>query len=146
MKLRFWKSSKTKTAQAAQELQSDDEEQRYTPIEWPLVKRVIKNLLPYKKLYGAGLALGMIMLIIDMMSPLFMQHVIDHVTAYAGRKKPGDSPAQAVNWLVWLVVFWALALGIARIMERYVILIMTYAGEQVQFELRRRLSVRRTGA
>ena len=40
------------TVVAAPEAQTDDDEQRYKPIEWPLVKRVLRNLLPYKGLYS----------------------------------------------------------------------------------------------
>ncbi|HEY7118382.1 MAG TPA: ABC transporter ATP-binding protein [Tepidisphaeraceae bacterium] len=124
---------------AAREVQVEDDEQRYKPIEWPLVKRVLKNLLPYKGLYGLGAALGMLMLLLDMQSPRFMQQVIDHVSAFAGGKLPGMSPRQACWRVVSIVLIWAGVAAVARVLERYVILIMTYAGEKVQFSLRRRL-------
>src|SRR3982751_2375555 len=121
---------------AAPEVQVEDDEQRYKPIEWPLVKRVLRDLWPYKGLYGAGLGLGVLMLILDMQSPRFMQYVIDHVSAYASGRLPGMSERSAC----WKVVkIWATVAAVARILERYVILIMTLAGERVQFSLRRRL-------
>jgi ATP-binding cassette subfamily B protein len=124
---------------AAPEVQSEDEEQRYKPIEWPLVKRVAKNLAPYKGLYGAGLLLGVVMLILDMQSPRFMQWVIDHVSAFANGKLPGMSQRTACWVVVKIVLIWAVVAAVARVLERYVILIMTLAGERVQFSLRRRL-------
>src|SRR3954471_17313648 len=80
---------------AAPEVQTEDDEQRYKPIEWPLVKRVLKNLLPFKGLYGLAAGLGVLMLVLDMQSPRFMQHVIDHVGAYSTGKLPGATPRSA---------------------------------------------------
>src|SRR6476469_7922439 len=55
----------------APEVQVEDDEQRYKPIEWPLVKRVLRNLWPYKGLYGLAAGLGVLMLVLDMQSPRF---------------------------------------------------------------------------
>jgi ATP-binding cassette subfamily B protein len=140
---RIWpfRSKKDPSAPAptAPEVQVEDDEQRYKPIEWPLVKRVLKDLLPYKGLYGAGLGLGVVMLILDLQSPRFMQYVIDHVSAFAGGKLPGVSERAASWTVVKIVGVWALVSAVARVLERYVILILTLAGERVQFSLRRRL-------
>src|SRR5687768_6355522 len=58
----------------AQEVSVDEaEEQRYKPVEWPIVRRVIQNLMPYRRMYLGGLLLGMVMLILEMQSPRFMQ-------------------------------------------------------------------------
>src|SRR3954468_9290119 len=104
----------------APEVQVEDDEQRYKPIEWPLVKRVLRNLWPYKSLYGAGLALGGIMLILDMQSPRFMQYVIDHVSAYASGRLPEMSERSACWKVVKIVLIWATVAAVARILERYV--------------------------
>jgi ATP-binding cassette subfamily B protein len=124
---------------AAPEVQTEDEEQRYKPIEWPLVKRVIKNLLPHKGLYLAGLGLGVVMLILDMQSPRFMQWVIDHVSAYTTGRLPGVNQRAACMTILKIVLIWAAVAAVARILEKLVILIMTLAGERVQFSLRKRL-------
>src|SRR3954451_4932703 len=142
---RLWPfRSKTNAAKApvvvaAPEVATEDDEQRYKPIEWPLVKRVLRNLLPYKGLYGLAAGLGVVMLILDMQSPRFMQFVIDHVTAYSTGKMPGVSQRSALMTVVKIVLIWAVVAAVARVLERYVILVMTYAGEKVQFSLRRRL-------
>src|SRR5258706_15547152 len=95
--------------------------------------------MPFKALYGAGLALGVVMLILDMQSPRFMQHVIDHVTAFAGDKLPEMTQSAACRKVLYIVLIWAAVAAVARVLERYVILIMTLAAERVQFSLRRRL-------
>src|SRR5436190_23212675 len=97
---------------ASPEVQVEDDEQRYKPIEWPLVKRVLKNLLPYKGLYGLGAALGMLMLLLDMQSPRFMQYVIDHVSAFAGGKLPGVTQSRACRTVLTIVLIWA---GVAAV-------------------------------
>src|SRR5687767_4727159 len=77
---------------SAQEVLVDEaEEQRYRPVEWSIVRRVIQNLMPYRRMYLGGLLLGMVMIILEMQSPRFMQFIIDHVTAYATGKLPGVS-------------------------------------------------------
>jgi ATP-binding cassette subfamily B protein len=52
---------------------------------------------------------------------------------------PGMSERSACWKVVKIVAIWAGVAAVARVLERYVILIMTLAGERVQFSLRRRL-------
>jgi ATP-binding cassette subfamily B protein len=141
MKISIWPFRRpiNKPPAAAQEVSVDEaEEQRYKPVEWPIVRRVIQNLMPYRRMYTGGLLLGMVMLILEMQSPRFMQFIIDHVTAYATGKL--GMSASAASWkLVWIVLAWAGVLSVALVLQRYVILIMTSAGERVQFALRRQM-------
>src|SRR5215213_5667556 len=69
-------------------LEGMEEEERYKPIEWPLVKRLLSTLAAFKKQYLIGLALGLVHVTCDMASPKFMQHVIDYVTNFTIRKLP----------------------------------------------------------
>src|SRR5687768_11054083 len=143
MKFAVWpfrrlKKREAQEGAAAQEVSVDEaEEQRYKPVEWPIVRRVIQNLMPYRRMYLGGLLLGMLMLILEMQSPRFMQFIIDHVTAYATGKLPGVSASTASWKLFRIILAWAGVLAIALVLQRYVILIMTSAGERVQFSLRR---------
>ena len=121
------------------DVQSEDEEQKYRPIEWPLVKRVLMGLVPQKRLFGLGLALGFVMLLLDMQSPRFMQWIIDHVSAYAAGVIPNATARSAGMTVVYIVLIWAGVSLVARVLERYVILVMTLAGERVQFGLRKQL-------
>src|SRR5258706_4926356 len=130
----------SRTAAAAQQLEhlrSDDEEIHYKPIEWPLVKRLIGLLYPFRKQYAWGLSLGVIVVVVEMMSPLFMRHIINCVTDY--RAAGGGHDGAAIRHVIIVVLGWAGALGAALIIQRYNILIMTRAGEAVQFILRKRL-------
>jgi len=120
------------------DLQSDDEDVKYKPIEWPLIKRLLKTLSPYRKTYALGLLLGIAMIILEMQSPRFMQAIINYVTAYTvSPQKPPQN--QALLHVLFIILFWAAILAIALILQRYVILLMTHAGERVQFALRRQL-------
>jgi ATP-binding cassette subfamily B protein len=119
-------------------LQSEDEEVHYKPIEWPLVRRLIKLLAPFKKQYALGLSLGAIMVVLEMMSPQYMRHIINYVTDYRSTAgSNGDSAA--IRHVALIVAAWAATLGVALVVQRYNILIMTRAGETVQFLLRKRM-------
>lgn len=116
-----------------------EDEQRYKPIEWPLVKRVVRNLWPYRKTYGLGLLLGGLMLVLEMQSPRYMQWIVDYVSAFATGRLGGTSERAACWHVVGIVALWGGTLAVAVVLQRYVILLMTSAGERVQFALRRRL-------
>ena len=60
-----------------------EEEETYKPIEWPLVRRLLSVLAPYKRQYLIGLALGLVHISCDMAGPKFMQHLIDFGTEFA---------------------------------------------------------------
>jgi ATP-binding cassette subfamily B protein len=120
-------------------VESDDEEVGYRPIEWPLIRRLMLILWPARRQYAAGVLMGIVMVVLEMMSPLYMKHIIDYVTPYAAGRK-GIAPFHAAVWhLVWIHLAWAATLGIALILQRFIILIMTRAGETAQFLLRKSL-------
>src|SRR5437016_235077 len=133
-------SKASRTAAAAQQLErlrSDDEEIHYKPIEWPLVKRLIGLLYPFRKQYALGLSLGVIVVVMEMMSPQYMRHIINYVTDY--RTAGGGHDRAAIAHIAVVVLAWAGTLGIALLIQRYNILVMTRAGETVQFLLRKKL-------
>ena len=119
---------------------AEDEEQRYRPIDRALLRRVLGLLGPYRKQYTLGVSLGLGMTIFDMMSPKFMQWLIDFGVGYQkGALLPQPTQNQAVGHVLMLIGFWALFIGGAIVLQRFTILVMTSAGERVQFTLRRRL-------
>ena len=101
-----------------------DHEQRYRPIEWPLVKRLLRSLAPYKWQYVLGVSLGMGQVLLDMQGPRFMRALIN---------------AGAVAQVLATIGYWALVFVGSIILQRWTILIMTRAGESVQFSFRRKL-------
>ena len=121
--------------------ESDDgEEERYKPIEWPLVRRLLGVLAPYKKQYLIGLAFGLVHVTCDLAGPTFMKHLINYVTDFtAGRLAPMPSANGAIRWLSVVIVAWAAVAVVSFTLQRATIIVMTRAGESVQFNLRRRL-------
>lgn len=119
----------------------DDEEQRYRPIDRALLRRTLQLLTPFKKQYALGIFLGILMTVGEMMSPKFTQWIINYgIDFVARRDEVGATTAAAAIWhIVFLVAMWAVVLTAAVILQRLTILVMTGAGERVQFSLRRRL-------
>lgn len=119
---------------------AEDEEQRYRPIDRKLLGRVLGLLAPYKNQYFLGVALGISMTILDMMSPKFMQWLIDFGVGYQKRALvPLPSEAGAIGHVLFLIGTWAIVIAGAIILQRFTILVMTAAGERVQFTIRQRL-------
>src|SRR5579862_6803889 len=124
-------------AQAAQ-IESEDED-RYRPIQWPLIKRLLTSLAPFKFWYVGAISLGLCQVLLDMLSPLFIEHIINYGTEFAGGQHPGISPASASWHIVRIIVIWTFVFIGSVILQRFTILLMTRAGESVQFEFRRRI-------
>ncbi|MEO6437411.1 MAG: ABC transporter ATP-binding protein, partial [Tepidisphaeraceae bacterium] len=121
-------------------ISEEAEEERYKPIEWPLVRRLLTVLAPYKKQYLIGLAVGLIHVLCDMTGPKFMQHTIDYVTAFnPNRSEALGGAKQAIGHLSLVIVLWAMVAVTSFLFQRWTILVMTRAGESVQFDIRRRL-------
>jgi ATP-binding cassette, subfamily B, bacterial len=119
----------------------EDEEQRYRPIDRALLGRTLQLLAPYKKQYALGVFLGILMTVGEMMSPKFTQWIINYGIGFVAQKNEAGAPTtSAAAWhIVFLVAMWAIVLTAAVILQRLTILVMTGAGERVQFSLRRRL-------
>ena len=119
----------------------EDEELRYRPIDRKLLARTLELLAPYKKQYALGVLLGVGMTIAEMMSPKFTQWIINYGIGYVkGELYPMPATQIQAMWhIVLLVCLWAVVLTAAVILQRFTILVMTAAGERVQFGLRRAL-------
>jgi ATP-binding cassette subfamily B protein len=122
------------------DIEGMEAEERYKPIEWPLVRRLLGVLAPYKKQYALGLALGLAHVTCDLASPKFMQHIIDYVTKFAHAQLAVMPTDRGAVWHITVIVMlWALVSAMSFILQRATIIVMTRAGETVQFNLRRRL-------
>src|SRR5438067_9905465 len=81
-----------------------EEEERYKPIEWPLVRRLLSVLAPYKKQYLMGLVVGLIHVSCDLTPPLFVRHIINYCTAYlTGQLTPMPTQAQAILHITFVI-------------------------------------------
>lgn len=115
-----------------------EEEARYKPIEFSLMRRLLGELRPYKKLYVFAISIGLVHVLLDMLSPMFVGRIIDLCSNFVGGKL-GLSKTQAILWLTGIIVAWAIAFIVSVALQRICIIYMTRAGESVQFDLRRRM-------
>src|SRR5215203_3719495 len=75
----------------------DDYEEAYKPIDWAIVRRLLGWLAPFRKQYALGISVGLVHLLLEMSSPLFMRGLIVYVTAYAqGLLAPMPTEYQAI--------------------------------------------------
>lgn len=130
-----------KLAEKAQPLtETNDGEERYKPIEWPLIKRCLGLLRPYRSRYVLGISVCMVHVLLEMAGPKFIGHLIDFCGAAAGVAAESVTAFYyGAEHVVWTVAFWAAVITVSILLQRWVILIMTDAGERVQFDIRRRL-------
>lgn len=122
------------------ELITEDGDQSYRPIDLGLIRRLIRFLAPYKHRYALGICLGMVMVLLDLQSPRFVGAIVNYTTNYAtGQLANAPTQRGAMLHVAAIVGLWAGILAITLLLERWIILIMTDAGERVQFDIRRRL-------
>ena len=128
-------------ARIAREVETDDDsETKYKPIEWPLVRRLLTVLAPYKYRYALGVGLGVVMIVLQMTGPKFFEYTINYITDYSsGRLAARPNESQAIHHILLIVIVWAAVMTVSFVIDRFRILIMTGAGERVQFALRRAL-------
>lgn len=142
--IRQWlaKVGPTQAAAAARSAKNaeNDDEAIYRPIDRKLIARMAEWLAPYKWRYFRGLSLGLCMVALEMLSPLFVREIVNAGTDYL-QFGNGDPVAEgaAIRRVIGIVIVWALVFAAVVTIHRAQILIMTDAGERVQFDLRRRL-------
>jgi len=128
------------TEVALPKLKYDDDERDYRPIDWPLVRRLLGWLAPYRRKYMLGITLGVLMVTLEMQSPQFMREIVNYATGFvAGSLSPMPTEWHAITHLIAVVALWGLLLGAALLLQRWEIIVMTDAGERVQFDFRRAL-------
>lgn len=116
----------------------NDEEQRYRPIEWSLVRRMLQILRPYRKQYMIGISIGLVHVLCDMAGPRFIQRIIDFCTAYTSHSIT-LTQNKAILHLCGIMALWLLVFACSVTLQRICIIVMTRAGETVQFGLRQKL-------
>jgi ABC-type multidrug transport system fused ATPase/permease subunit len=115
-----------------------DDESRYKPIEWSLVRRLLAQLKPYRRTYTIAIVLGLIHVLLDMLTPTIVKWIVNLCTAYEGGQL-ALARSEAVWRLVGIIAFWALVFVGSVVLQRLCIIYMTRAGESVQFDLRRKM-------
>ena len=120
-------------------ISEEGDDERYKPIEWPLVRRLLTLLAPYRQQYLLGLVLGLIHVSCDLAGPTFMKWVINDVTDFLSHNPAGAPAGGAIRNVTLIMLFWACVAVTSFLFQRATILILTRAGESVQFDIRRRL-------
>ncbi len=137
-----WTKRRNKTATAAVvasgQIQSEDED-RYRPIQWPLVKKLLRSLRPFRKAYIVGITLGIGFVLLDMQGPQFIKAISNYGLDYVAGKDPGVSVAAASRHVATIIGWWALVFAGSVVLQRYSLLTLTRAGESVQFQFRERI-------
>ena len=116
----------------------NDDEQRYKPIEWNLVKRLLGELKPFKKQYAIGIMIGLVHVSLDLLGPQFIRKIINYCTAYIAGELH-TTQGGAIRHILMIIGFWVAAVTGSILLQRLCILLMTRAGETVQFVLRQKL-------
>src|SRR5688500_8747936 len=116
---------KPRPASGASALLPVDSEKDYKPIEWPLLRRMLTMLAPYKKSYLIGLGLGVIIVILEMQGPRFMQRIINFTTDYTtGALAIQPSESEAIWQVAKIIGIWAVVFYVAVILQRFSILVL----------------------
>jgi hypothetical protein len=90
MPFRWKKRPVVSAAARADQIESEDED-RYRPIQWPLIRRLLTSLAPFKKWYFVAIGLGLCQVLLDMQGPQFIKWIINYGADYAIGKMPGVS-------------------------------------------------------
>src|SRR5438876_10141412 len=77
-------------------LESDDEP-RYRPISWPLVRRLLRELASFKKQYVLGISVGLVHVLCDLCGPKFIDAIINFCVNYKKCLVSGFNDAQAIR-------------------------------------------------
>lgn len=115
-----------------------EDDPKYKPIDMAMVKRLMKWMKPYRRHYVAGISLGVVMIGIRMADPIIFQHLVDRLTSFAGNKTD-DTAGAATRYCLILIGMSAILQATGVLLDRWRLLVMTFAGENVQNDLRRAL-------
>ncbi len=136
-----------------------DEEEPYHELEWPLVKRILDWMRPYRKQYIIALLLNIEFTVLEMLGPMFIRHLIDddipgrqHLLVKLAASLARLFSAQAAEnlltfiaphqsyWNIALtIVLWAFTIAISTTTQRFNIEFNRRIGEQVMFAIRKAL-------
>jgi ATP-binding cassette, subfamily B, bacterial len=120
------------------QIESEDED-KYRPIQWALVRRLLGELRPFAGNYIFGILLGLVFVLLDMLGPLFIKAIINFGTDYSAGKYPQVSVSSASWHIARIIGIWTSTFIVSVILQRFSLLILTRAGESVQFNYRRRI-------
>jgi len=136
-----------------------EDEESYKPLEWPLVRKILKWMEPYKWQYAFALFLNVFFTVMEMLGPMLMRQLIDHdipgqphfVTRFVGwvagffsaaapERLDGYLQPHRAYWNIGCTIgIWALAVVAANLTNRFNIEYNRRIGEKVMFSIRKAL-------
>ena len=139
--------------------EAQDEEQKYRPLQFWIVKKLVRSLWPRRKLYGLGLLCSATHVTIDQFDPQFIGALVNFCASVVTGKLQGGMPIErlinhvapigtdpgamsdhaAIVHVLIIVGLWAVLIGTSLCLQRATILLMTRAGESTQFDYRKRM-------
>ncbi len=135
--LPFSRKKASQPGSDAAQADEDGEEPKYKPIDFKMIRRLFAWLGPYKKMYATGISIGIVSTLIQMTGPLFIRYLVNYTTSFLQGELGDTTQWQVIRQAGLVILFWSAITGVSLIMDRVRILIMTSAGERVQFDLRR---------
>jgi len=113
----------------------DDDEQRYKPIEWPLLKRMLAELKPFKRQYLTGISVGSRACAAGHDRPEV--HRRAHQLLHRNRRRAvqSESDADKIHRVLFVMMFWVIAVTGSIILQRNHDHHHDPPGETVQFAL-----------
>ena len=128
--LKKLRKPKTGVAASLREEETDNEA-RYGKLDMTLIRRMGRSLWAFRWQYVLGIVLAIAQNLLEIQGPQFMKHLINYTI--------DSSHERLMSHVVWVMIAWAAVLTAAVLMQRWLILVCTRAGERVQFATRREL-------
>jgi len=136
-----------------------EDEEPYKELEWPLVRKILARMKPYRRQYAIALLLNMVFTMLEMLGPMFIRQLIDHdipghphflssaAEWAAGHFSPGAGDRldafiapHRPYWNIGSTIgLWALAVLGANLTNRFNIEYNRRIGEKVLFAIRKAL-------
>ncbi|MGN6366949.1 MAG: ABC transporter ATP-binding protein [Phycisphaerae bacterium] len=70
--------AKSTAAPSGKDPNAPEGEEAYKPLEWPVVKKLLAWMMPFKWAYVLALVLNLMFTGLEMTGPMFLRHLIDH--------------------------------------------------------------------
>ncbi len=140
-----------------------EDEPTYKPLEWPVIKKGLLLLKPFKYRYALATFIGLVTTLLEMIAPQYIQHLVDHDlpqgakygphflgrgivaglqlfggSAAAAAKNIFEAPGRQPYWnICFTILLWGLTTTVAILLQRFWIRFARETGERVIFGLRK---------
>ena len=144
-------SGATGDAAKVRDPNAPEEEEAFKELEWPLVRKMLGWMAPYKGAYMFALLLNVSFTVLEMLGPMFIKQLIDHdiqgnehfVSRAIGRFATGFDAYIAPHRAFWNIGFtislWGITVLAANLILRFNIEYNRRIGEKVMFSIRKAL-------